>query len=144
MKIRDILRTKGNDVITVAPDQPVRAAVQVLSEHRIGALVVRSGDEVNGIISERDVLNLVARDPGGVDGTSVEEVMTRDVIVGVPDDDLDYVMNIMTENRIRHLPIVTDLGLEGIVSIGDVVNAVRRSVESENRHLKDYIHGVAG
>lgn len=144
MKIRDILRTKGNEVITVAPDQPVRAAVRVLSEHRIGALVVRSGEAVHGIISERDVLNLVARDPERVDATPVEEIMTRDVIVGVPDDDLDYVMNIMTQNRIRHLPIVTDMGLEGIVSIGDVVNAVRRSVESENRHLKDYIHGVAG
>lgn len=144
MKIRDILRHKGTDVLTVAPDQPVRTAVKILSEHRIGALVVRAGDELRGIISERDVLNLVARDPERVTETPVAEVMTADLIVGVPDDDLDYVMNIMTQNRIRHLPIVTDGRLEGIVSIGDIVNAVRRSVESENRHLKDYIHGVAG
>ena len=144
MRIRDILRTKGTEVITVAPDQPVLAAVRVLSEHRIGAVVVRHGEEVDGIISERDVLNLVAGDPGAVAVTQVREVMSREVIVAVPEDDLDYVMNIMTENRIRHLPIVQDGHLHGIVSIGDVVNALRRSVESENRHLKDYIHGVAG
>jgi CBS domain-containing protein len=145
MRIRDILRIKGTEVITVAPDQAVLAAVEILSEHRIGALVVQSGDDaVEGIISERDVLNLVAGDPGAVAVTPVRDVMTRDVIVGVPSDDLDYVMNTMTNNRIRHLPIMEDGRLHGILSIGDVVNALRRSVESENRHLRDYIHGVAG
>jgi CBS domain-containing protein len=144
MKIRDILRTKGSEVICVAPDQPVLAAVKILSEHRIGALVVRTGEEIHGIISERDVLNLVAGDPGAVAATPVAEVMTADLIVGVSEDDLDYVMSIMTANRIRHLPIMAEERLVGIVSIGDVVNAVRRSMEAENRHLKDYIHGVAG
>jgi CBS domain-containing protein len=144
MRIREILRYKGPDVITIGPDQPVQAAVRVLSERRIGALVVRQGDELLGIISERDVLNLAAGDPAKLETTPVRAAMTADLIVGVPDDDLDYVMNIMTQNRIRHLPIVVDGELQGIVSIGDVVNAVRKSVESENRHLKDYIHGVAG
>ena len=144
MRIRDILRAKGDDVVSVAPDQPLLAAVRILAEHRIGALVVRSGDEIRGIISERDILNVAAGEPRRLEQLAVAEAMTEDVIVGVPDDDLDYVMNIMTQNRIRHLPIVVDGRLEGIVSIGDVVNAVRRSVESENRHLKDYIHGVAG
>ena len=143
MQIRDILRTKGTDVVTVGPDQPVLAAVRVLAEHRIGAVVVKSGEEILGILSERDVLNLAARDPGQLASTQVADAMTRDLVVGVPDDDLDYVMSVMTENRIRHLPIVVDSRLQGIVSIGDVVNAVRRSVESENRYLKDYIHGVA-
>lgn len=143
MKIRDILRSKGTEVISVGPDQPVLAAVKILSEHRIGALVVRTGDEIHGILSERDLLNLVARAPDTIAEARVEDIMTRDLIVGVPDDDVDYVMNIMTENRIRHLPVLNDGHLEGILSIGDVVNAVRRSIESENRHLKDYIHGVA-
>jgi CBS domain-containing protein len=142
MKIRDILRTKGADVITVGPDQPVLAAVQILSEHRIGALVVREGDEIAGIISERDVLNLVARNPSLVNEARVRDVMTSNVIVGVADDELDYVMGIMTQNRIRHLPIVDDSTLAGMISIGDVVNAVRSDVESENRHLKDYIQGA--
>jgi CBS domain-containing protein len=142
MRILDILRTKGEEVISVAPDQTVLAAVRILAEHRIGALVVRQADDIVGIITERDVLNLVARDPALVATTRVADVMTRDLIVGVPDDDLDYVLNIMTNNRIRHLPIVDESKLAGLVSIGDVVNAVRRSVESENRLLKDYIQGV--
>jgi uncharacterized protein len=142
MKIRDILRTKGHDVITIAPDQPVLAAVRVLSEHRIGALVVRSEGGIDGIISERDVLNLAAGDPARLTDTPVADVMTSNVIVGVPEDDLDYVMSIMTNNRIRHLPVVEGERLAGLISIGDVVNAVRRSVEAENRHLKEYIQGV--
>ena len=144
MKIRDILRNKGSDVICVGPEQPVVAAVKILSEHRIGALVVTSGDEIRGIVSERDLLNLVARAPEDVSSARVEEIMTQDLIVGVLEDDLEYVMTIMTDNRIRHLPVVTDGRLDGILSIGDVVNAVRKSAEAENRHLKDYIHGVAG
>jgi CBS domain-containing protein len=143
MKIRDILLKKGTEVICVGSEQPVLAAVKILSEHRIGALVVRSGDDIRGIISERDVLNLLARGPEGVRDARVEDVMTSDLIVGVPGDDIEYVMSIMTKNRIRHLPVVTDGRLDGILSIGDVVNAVKQSVESENRHLKDYIHGVA-
>ncbi len=144
MKIRDVLRKKGTEVICVGPEQPVLAAVSILSAHRIGALVVRSGEEIRGIISERDVLNLVARGPEDLSGARVQDIMTSDVIVGVADDDIEYVMSIMTKNRIRHLPVVTDGRLDGILSIGDVVNAVKQSVESENRHLKDYIHGVAG
>jgi uncharacterized protein len=142
MRIRDILRTKGHDVITIAPDQPVLAAVRVLSEHRIGALVVRADGQIVGIISERDVLNLAAGDPARLEHTPVSGIMTSNVIVGVAEDDLDYVMNIMTQNRIRHLPVLEGERLVGLVSIGDVVNAVRRTVEAENRHLKDYIQGV--
>lgn len=143
MRIRDILRTKGSDVVRIEPDRTVLDAVKVLSEHRIGALVVTRGDEIEGVISERDVMNLVAGRPDAMADTAVADIMTTDVIVGVPGDDLDYVMNIMTNNRIRHLPIVDEGRLVGIVSIGDVVNEVRRSVEAENRHMKDYIQGVA-
>lgn len=143
MRIRDILRSKGHDVITVGPDQPVLGAVRILAEHRIGALVVRAEGEIRGIISERDVLNLAAGDPARLETTSVADAMTTNVIVAVPDDDLDYVMNIMTRNRVRHLPIMEGERLVGLVSIGDVVNAVRRQVEAENRHLREYIQGVA-
>lgn len=141
MKIRDVLRTKGSDVIQIAPDRSVLDAVRRFAEHRIGALVVTRDGEIEGVISERDVMNLAAERPEALAVTAVSDIMTTDVIVGVPTDDLDYVMNVMTNNRIRHLPIVDDGTLAGIVSIGDVVNEVRRSVESENRHLKDYIHG---
>lgn len=146
MRIRDILQSKGSNVVAVGPDQPILAAIRVLSEHRIGAVVVRGGDGAGivGILSERDILNLAAGDPRRLETARVEDVMTREVIVGDASDDLNHVMNVMTENRIRHLPIVSDGELEGIVSIGDVVNTVRRRVESENRHLMDYIHGIAG
>lgn len=144
MRIRDILRTKGHDVITVGPDQPVLAAVRVLSEHRIGAVVVRRGDDILGILSERDILNLAASDPANLETSSVADVMTTAVITGTTDQEVNDVMNVMTTNRIRHLPILVDGRLDGMISIGDVVNALRRTVEAENSHLKDYIHGVAG
>lgn len=143
MKIRDILRTKGSDVIQIGPDATVLDAVAILSEHRIGALVVTRDEAIEGVVSERDILNLVAESPDTLPDTPVSSIMTADVIVGVPTDDLDYVMNIMTNNKVRHLPIVDDGTLAGIVSIGDVVNEVRRSVEAENRHLKDYIQGTS-
>ena len=141
MKLRDILRTKGSDVIQIDPDQPVIDAVRVLSEHRIGCLVVTRDGEIRGVVSERDIMNFVATEPDALTDTQISDIMTTDVIVAVPEDDLDYVMNIMTNNKVRHLPIVVDGGLAGIVSIGDVVNEVRKSVEAENRHLKDYIQG---
>ena len=141
MKLRDILRTKGSDVIQIDPDQHVIDAVRVLSEHRIGCLVVTHDGEIRGVVSERDIMDFMAAEPDALTDTPVSDIMTTDVIVAVPEDDLDYVMNVMTNNKVRHLPIVDDGRLAGIVSIGDVVNEVRRSVESENRHLKDYIQG---
>jgi CBS domain-containing protein len=104
--------------------------------------VVARGSEIAGIITERDILNLIADNPQSLGHADVEDIMTSDVIVAVPDDDLDYVMSVMTNNKVRHLPIVDEHELAGIVSIGDVVNEVRRSVEAENRHLKDYIRGA--
>lgn len=143
MKIRDILRTKGHGVVQITPEQPVSEAVRMLSEHRIGALVVTREGDIWGVITERDIMDLLAREPDALPDTSVSDIMTTDVIVAVPTDGVDYVMNIMTNNRIRHLPIVGGGGLVGIVSIGDVVNQVRQQVEAENRHLKDYIQGTS-
>ena len=143
MRIREIIENKGGFVVTVDPDRTVLEAMKVLVEHGIGAVVVMRGEEIAGIMSERDVLRLGAKSPASLETTRVGEVMTRDLIVAVPDDDLDYAMQVMTNNRIRHLPLVENGKLAGMLSIGDVVNAARRSVESENRHLRDYIQGVA-
>jgi CBS domain-containing protein len=142
MKIRDVLRTKGTDVVQIEPQRPILDAVRLLSEHHIGSLVVTRDNVVAGIVTERDILNLVADNPEALRRTEVADIMTRDVIVAVPEDELDYAMSVMTNNKVRHLPIVDDGALAGIVSIGDIVNAVRRSVEAENRHLKDYIQGT--
>lgn len=141
MTIREILERKGRGVVTVSPEATVLDAVGVLVEHRIGAAVVTEGDDVVGIVSERDVLNLTAERSGELGTIRVGDVMSSDVVVGEEGDSLSYVMEILTRNRIRHLPVVAGGSLTGIVSIGDVVNALRDEVEAENRYLKSYIRG---
>jgi CBS domain-containing protein len=144
VKIREILRQKGSDVVTVSPDDTVLQAMQVLVERNIGSVVVVQGHEIQGILTERDTLRLGASGPDRLSVTSVGDVMTRDLVIGVADDDLDYAMSVMTMQRIRHLPIVDGAKLEGIVSIGDLVNALRSEAEFENRYLRDYIRGTTG
>lgn len=142
MKVSDILSTKGSAVTTITPDRTVADAVRLLVEQRIGALVVVDDNGIQGIISERDVLRLTDEDPGQLHTLRVREAMTRELVVGEAGDDIDYVMEILTKNRIRHLPIVKDGRLTGILSIGDVVNALRSGLETENRYLRDYVQGV--
>lgn len=141
MKIRQILQRKGHEVVTAAPDESVLDAVRRLMEHGIGAVVVTEGAELRGILSERDVLRLTSE---GADLSSlpVRDAMTAEVITVGPGESLDRVMGLMTDHRIRHLPIVDGERLAGIVSIGDVVNACRKEAEWENRHLRNYIHGA--
>ena len=139
MKIRDILRHKGHDVVTASTGDSVLQAVRVLVDHNIGGVVVVEGGEVIGILTERDILRLVASKPDELQALEVGQVMTRDVIRLAPDDDLAHVMEVMTENRIRHLPVIEEGRLAGIVTIGDVVNAFRRVAEDENAHLRQYI-----
>lgn len=141
MKIRRLLDKKGGDVVTVPPYFPLQDVMRLLVQHNIGSVVVSEDRVVQGILTERDVLRLAAKDPAGMASLKAEDVMTRDVFVGIPDDTLDYVMEIMTRNRIRHLPIVDDGWMVGILSIGDVVSALRTETEAENRHMRDYIQG---
>lgn len=141
MRIRDILRQKGDRVIAVPADRTIHDAMRALVVHQVGSLVVW-GDPVAGIITERDLLEFATRKPGAIHTVRVHEVMTRDVIVGAPDDRIQHVMNVMTEHRIRHLPVVEEGRLVGLISIGDVVNAIRREVEDENQSLHEYITGV--
>ena len=144
MKIRDILRHKGPDVVTVSRAQTIMDAVRVLVERNIGGVVVVDGEQVVGILTERDVLRLTAEGPERLTTVTVETAMTRDVITGSLDDELHGVMEVMTEHRIRHLPVMDEDRLAGIVSIGDVVNAARRLAEEENVHLRDYMQGTGG
>lgn len=141
MKIRAILRQKGHDVVTIAPERTVLEAMRLLVDRNIGSLLVTEGERVRGIITERDVLRLTARRPDDFRRLRISDVMTADLLTATPDDDIDHVMDVMTRSRIRHLPIVEGEELRGLVSIGDVVNALRRSVQSENEHLKQYIQG---
>jgi len=147
MRIRDILRKKGGDVATIEALSTVRDAISKLNERGIGSLIVtREDGEIGGIVTERDILRecgeWLKRGDQAPPSTLVQDIMTKDLVIGVPDDDLDYVMGIMTKNRIRHLPILDDGKLAGVISIGDVVNAHLKEMEFENRSLKDYIHGI--
>jgi CBS domain-containing protein len=131
MKVRNILATKGGRVVTVAPDEPVRRAVALLVEHRIGALIVTDADgRLVGILSERDVMHAAATDEG-VFGRPVGDIMTREVIVGMPQDDVLAVAHTMLEKRFRHLPIVEEGQLIGIISIGDVLKTQRDAYQGE-------------
>lgn len=142
MKIEEILRDKGRDVVTITESQSVLDAVQVLVDRNIGGLVVMEGQRPTGILTERDILRLTAATPAELGSISVGSVMTRDMITGGPQDQLAEVMDVMTENKIRHLPVLEGDRLAGIISIGDLVNACRVSAESENSHLRQYIQGA--
>ncbi|HEY7460954.1 MAG TPA: CBS domain-containing protein [Gemmatimonadota bacterium] len=142
MKVKDILAEKGSAVRTIGPDETVREAIRQLVEHRIGSLLVTEGKRIVGIITERDILREACHHAGRLDERRVREAMTGDLIVGVPEDEVTYVMGIMTKNRIRHLPILEGRELRGMVSIGDAVWASLTEAEFENRNLKEYITGT--
>lgn len=138
--LREILQQKDKAVITITQQATVYEAVQSLMHHRIGSLVVIGPDEkVVGIITERDILREVDRGPEQLRTRKVADAMSSNLIVGVPDDDIEYTMGVMTNNRIRHLPVMDGDKLEGIISIGDVVKAQLHHAVYENRYLKDYI-----
>jgi len=131
MKVNSILSTKGREVITIHPEQSIRDAVKLLSHYKIGALVVVDAeDRLVGIISERDIIQHAAVDEN-VFSLPVAAVMTRKVVTGVPQDDLFSVVHTMTERRFRHLPIMDNDRLVGIISIGDVLKAQRDQYRGE-------------
>lgn len=141
MFVRSILEAKGRMVATVPASTSLADAVAALRDHGIGALVVSKGDGViDGILSERDVVRALAAHGMGVLGRPVSSVMTADVATSRADDSVDAMLQLMTDRRIRHLPVVDDDGrLDGIVSIGDMVKARLRMLEEENRSLVGYI-----
>ncbi len=139
MNIASLLAAKSGQPITIRPERSVREAVALLARHNIGVLIVVNEANVPvGIISERDIVREAARNEQ-VFGRTVGEIMTRDVITGVPEDDLASVANVMTEKRIRHVPVVDKGRLVGIVSIGDVVKAQRDKYRGEVETLETQI-----
>lgn len=143
MRVDGVLQGKGSEVATIGPDQTLLSAVAELGRRRIGALVVVSGDgSVVGIISERDIVAAIARDGSAVLEQAVRGVMTTEVISCSPNDTMEQLMSAMTEQHIRHLPVVSDGALVGIVSIGDVVKRRVTEIQDEATALGDYItHG---
>lgn len=141
MKIGDVLGAKpSQDVVTIAPEAGVRDLVASLAEHNVGALVVSSdGTTVAGIVSERDVVRHLHRD-GTVVNNTVGAIMTEAVETCGPDTTVDELMQTMTERRVRHVPVVADGRLVGIVSIGDVVKHKLDQLQFERDQLDHYVH----
>lgn len=139
MKIESILATKSSNVITIGPDQSLRDAVDLLAEHNIGTLIVvdKPGRPI-GIISERDIVREAARTEA-VLGQTVRRVMTKDLITASPEDDLETVLQAMTAKRCRHLPIMDQERLIGVISIGDVVKAQRDQYQGDVDTLQTQI-----
>jgi CBS domain-containing protein len=140
MRVIGVLKGKGSDVATIGPDQTLLSAAAELGQRRIGALVVTGSDgSVAGIVSERDIVAAIARSGATALQRPVSEVMTADVITCTSNDTMEQLMSAMTEQRIRHLPVVDDGALIGIVSIGDVVKRRVAEIQDEAKALGDYI-----
>lgn len=142
MQVKDILAHKSANVISIAPQHSLHAASQLLAQHKIGALLVMDDGKLPvGILSERDIVRAIAEHGVSALEFAVERAMTKDLIIALPEDDVAYLSTVMTEKRIRHLPVMRDRQVLGIVSIGDVVKAQLDHAEGEARILQQYIHG---
>jgi CBS domain-containing protein len=140
MRVKDILRKKGTAVATIDPDATVEEAVDVLHRRRIGALVVSAdGQRIEGIVSERDVVGALAEFGLSVLTTQVRQIMTAEVFTCAPNDELRSLAITMTDKRFRHMPVVVEDRLAGIVSIGDVVKHRVDELQTEHDQLIDYI-----
>jgi CBS domain-containing protein len=139
MRIADVLRGKGGAVVTIEPDATVAELVAGLADHNIGAMVVAGSDGVEGIVSERDVVRQLHTHGASVLSRPVENIMTSVVSTCSKEDTVDSLTLLMTENRVRHVPVLEDGKLIGIVSIGDVVKTRMQELETEHEQLQSYI-----
>lgn len=143
MKVKDILDDNHRHPITVKEDALMGEAMDLLEKNKIGALLVcNSTDTPVGIISERDILRMYFGKRQDISDLPIKENMTKRLVIGVLDDDIEYIANMITQNRIRHIPIIdNDSKLCGIVSIGDIVKAKMDKAEGHVRYLEEYITG---
>lgn len=143
MNVEAILRTKGRNVVMVTPSARISAAIALLRKHAIGALVVSSnGASVDGILSERDVIHALADQGTKALELDVAQLMSRRVVTCKPSDSIADLMGLMTERRIRHLPVIDKEALAGMVSIGDVVKNRLDEIESEATSMREFIAGA--
>ena len=142
MKAKEILAEKGTRVVTIHKDNLLVDVMSHFLANQIGSLVVVDKyDKILGIVAPNDVLKAVHHNPESILTVMVSEVMSKNVIAAGPDDDMDKLMAIMTENRVRHIPIIKDGKMAGLVSIGDVVKAQLTVQDVKINYLKDYIEG---
>jgi CBS domain-containing protein len=142
MKAKDILAKKGPEVFTVGESKTIAEALQSLTNNNIGVLLVlNSSGKFTGIISERDILRKVSTSPDSFMECTVEQIMTKRILYADFDDDIDYLESIMTSNKVRHVPILKNKVLVGLISIGDIVKASLSDKKFENKYLLEYISG---
>ncbi|WP_067821163.1 CBS domain-containing protein [Nocardia inohanensis] len=142
MRISEILRRKGSDVVTIAPDATVRELLRVLAAQNVGAVVVSpDGMAISGIASERDIVRHLHTYGAELLDQPVSAIMTAAVHTCAPEDHVETLNTAMTEHRIRHLPVLVDGRMVGIVSIGDVVKSQISELQTEREHLVRYLHG---
>lgn len=142
MLIASILRRKGSTVVSVAPEATVTHLLTELSRHNIGAAVVAREDTLLGIVSERDVVRGLGRHGPGLLSVPIADIMTTDVYTCTTEDTIEEVSEAMTLRRFRHVPVLSEGRLTGIVSIGDVVKSRLRALEEDKAQLESYIHGT--
>lgn len=143
MKVADFMRDNARELITVRAETGIREAMALLIDNKISCLlVVNDQNELNGIVSDKDIFRSAYKDSEGFIDGAVGDIMSTDLIVGLAEDDFDYIAGLMTENRIRHVPIVENKQLKGLLSLGDIVKSRLTSIKIENRYLKMYIEDV--
>ena len=140
MFVREAL--SGKTVVTAKRSTPIRQAMQLMLENRISCLpVLGDKQELIGIISDKDIFRLLYENPDAAGESVVGDCMSTNLIVGLPTDEIDYIATIMTNNRIRHVPIVDGKTLIGLLSVGDIVKTQIEGYVAENRYLRQYIDG---
>ena len=139
MTVGSILETKGHQIVHVTPDDKLSVAVKLLSERKIGAVLVMSGQHMDGILSERDIVRVIGERGASALEEQVAAVMTRKVISCKPSDTVGAIMEKMTSGKFRHLPVMENDRLVGLISIGDVVKSRVAEFEHEQEALRDYI-----
>ncbi len=141
MKVQDILNEKGRELITIGADASITDAASKMMQRNIGALLVEDGGKLVGLITERDIVKILARTSCEMKGLTVRDIMvnSENLVVAEPEDEVEYVMAVMIQNAIRHMPIVEKGELSGIISIRDVVKTHVRKLKAEIHFLKEYI-----
>lgn len=146
MKIQEVLKNKGYKIFLIKPDVFLFEAVEKFSKKNVGALiVVNKKKELKGIISEKDVIKKIYDTKCKIKNIKVKDIMTgyKDMIIAHQNDSIEYAMDIMTKNKIRHLPILSNKNnLKGIISMGDIIYSLIKEKDHENKMLKDYINGI--
>ncbi len=141
MKVKELLSIKGLECFSINSTDTLQAAAKQMAECNIGALLVMDRGSLVGIVTERDIVKNAANEQRNIKEVLIKDAMSANLLVVKPADDLDYVMAIMIQNNIRHLPVVEESGLLGLLSMRDVVRVLVKNLKAENHYLKDFIGG---